>query len=319
VRLIDIARIVDGILYGKDDFLIKEILPPEDADTDDLTFIFKEGTKTRAKAVIAERRIRGKYCIVVRNCRKAMYKLLQGFARRVKRKEVSEFALIDKDVILPEFCVIEPYTIIKSGTRLGNGTFIGAGVYIEGDVEIGENCFIHPGVIIYKKTKIGNFAEINSHSVIGKEGFGYVKIKGYKRIRHIGGVVIGDFVEIGSNVTIDRGTIGNTIIDSGTKIDNLVHIAHNVRIGKNCLIMGQVGIAGSTKIGDNTILCGQVGVSDHLKIGDNVIVYAKSGVFKNLNSRVEYSGIPARPHKLFLRALARLYRKIDETEGLDNI
>jgi UDP-3-O-[3-hydroxymyristoyl] glucosamine N-acyltransferase len=150
---------------------------------------------------------------------------------------------------------------------------------------------------------------INSSAVIGKEGFGYVRRKRYEKIPHIGGVIIESFVEIGSGVTIDRGTIGDTVIGEGTKLDNQVHVAHNVKIGKNCIIMGQTGIAGSSRIGDNVILCGQVGISDHLQIENDVIVYAKSGVFKSLNQGKKYSGNPAREHDAVLRAMARLYRK----------
>jgi UDP-3-O-[3-hydroxymyristoyl] glucosamine N-acyltransferase len=177
-------------------------------------------------------------------------------------------------------------------------------------VVIGAHCEVYPNTTIYKKTKIGDFVVINSNSVIGKEGFGYIKQKRYQRLRHIGGVIVKNFVEIGSNVAIDRATIGNTMIGQGTKIDNLVHIAHNVTVGENCIIMGQTGIAGSTKIGNNVILCGQVGVSDHLKIGDNVTVFAKSAVFKSLPKNKKYSGIPAREHDAVLRAIARLYRRL---------
>ncbi|MEO0142786.1 MAG: UDP-3-O-(3-hydroxymyristoyl)glucosamine N-acyltransferase [candidate division WOR-3 bacterium] len=312
MKLIEVARIVNGVLYGRKDFLIKNILPPEEAGPDDLAFLFDSSIKTRAGAVIARKEIRGKSGIVVRDPRRAMYQLLKRFTGKIKKREISPLSWIDKQINLPKFCVIEPYVTIKRGVKIGSGTFIGAGAYVDEGVIIGKNCTIGQGVVIYKNTKLGNFVEIGAHTVIGKEGFGYINKGSYKRIRHIGGVDIADYVEIGSNVAIDRGTIGDTTIGKGTKIDNLVHIAHNVKIGKNCLIMGQTGIAGSTKIGNNVILCGQVGVSDHLKIGDNTVVYAKSGVFKDLIANEQYSGIPARRHKLVLRALARLYHQIEE-------
>lgn len=309
MKLIDVARIVGGRLYGNKNFLIQNILPPEDATEKDLSFIFDEKLKTRAGAIISQKKL-GRNNIVVEDCRRAMYDLLKKISKAVMKKSVSPLVVIDKGIKLPEFCVIEPYAVIKKNVSLGKNLYIGAGVYIDEGVEIGGNSIIHPGVVIYKRTKIGRFVEIGANTVIGKEGFGYIKLKKYHRIPHIGGVIIENFVEIGGNVVIDRGTIGNTIIGRGTKIDNLVHIAHNVRIGRECLIMGQVGIAGSTRIGDRTILCGQVGVSDHLKLGDDVIVYAKSGVFKDLNSKGEYSGIPARPHHLVLKLLAHMYRQI---------
>ncbi len=307
MKLSDIVGIVNGSLYGKD-LEIRNILPPEDARKGDLTFLFDVSEKTRAGAVIACRRIDKKSGVVVKNPREAMYLLLKKITVKSRRKRLAQEAIIDKTVSVPRSCVIEPFAIVKKAVRIGSGTYIGAHAYIDEGVSIGKYCDIHAHTAIYEKTRIGDFVTVHPNTVVGKEGFGYLKIKKkYERLRHIGGVIIEDYVEIGSNVTIDRGTIGNTVIGEGTKIDNQVHIAHNVRLGKHCIIMGQVGIAGSTKIGNNVILCGQVGISDHLKIGDGVIVYAKSGVFKPLSKNKEYSGIPAREHHVVLKAMARLY------------
>ncbi len=308
MKLSDVASIVHGSMYGKKNFEIKDILPPDDAGKNDMTFVFKPSIKTCAGAIIASERFKGKNGIIVQDPKEAMYLLLKKLAKSKRKKEVSTKAMIEKNVSLPKSCTIEPFAIIKNGAKIGNGTYIGAYCYIDGEAIIGRNCEIHPSTVIYNNTKIGDFVIVNSNTVIGKQGFGYIKKKRYERLRHIGNVVIKNFVEIGSNVTIDRGTIGNTVIEEGTKIDNLAHVAHNVKIGKNCIIMGQVGIAGSTKIGNNVTLCGQVGISDHLEIGDNVIVYAKSAIFKSVAKNKEYSGIPAREHRVVLRALGRLYK-----------
>lgn len=308
MRLSEVAQIVSGIIYGNKNFVIKNILPPEDAKKYDLTFLFDNSYRTEAGAIIATKKVIGKNCIIVKEPKKAMFKLLKGLSKKEKVKSIAPQSIIEEGVSLPKHCVIEPYCVIKRNAIIGNGTYIGAHCFIDEGVVMGKKCAIHHNTVIYKNTMIGNFVDINSNTVIGKEGFGFIKLKNYGRIKHIGGVIIKDFVEIGSNVTIDRGTIGYTIIGEGTKIDNLVHIAHNVKVGKDCLIMGQVGIAGSTVIGDNVILCGQVGISDHLTIGDRVIVYAKSGVFKSLPKDGKYSGIPARKHQMVLKALARLYR-----------
>jgi UDP-3-O-[3-hydroxymyristoyl] glucosamine N-acyltransferase len=308
VKLSDVASIVHGSMYGKKFFEIKDILPPDDAGRNDLTFVFKPSIKTCAGAIIASEKFKGKNGIIVKDPKEAMYLLLKKLGKSKRKKEVSTKAMIEKNVSLPKSCTIEPFAIIKNGAMIGNGTYIGAHCYIDGGAIIGRNCEIHPSTVIYNNTKIGDFVIVNSNTVIGKQGFGYMKKKRYERLSHIGNVVIKNFVEIGSNVTIDRGTIGNTVIGEGTKIDNLVQIAHNVKIGKNCIIMGQVGIAGSTKIGSNVTLCGQVGISDHLEIGDNVIVYAKSAIFKSVAKNKEYSGIPAREHRVVLRALGRLYK-----------
>ncbi|KPJ74212.1 hypothetical protein AMJ52_01455 [candidate division TA06 bacterium DG_78] len=313
MKLFEVARYVHGLLYGKKSFNIANIQPPDDANKDDLTFLFDPLTETNAGAVIANKKIKGKNGIVVEDPKEAMFILLERLStisNKRRKKEISSMAIIEDNVVVPKSCIIEPFVIIKSGAKIGNETYIGANCVIDRDTSIGKNCEIHPHTVIYKNTKIGNFVSIHSNTVIGKEGFGYIKKRGYKRFKHIGGVVIGDFVEIGSNVTIDRGTIGHTIIGRGTKIDNLVHIAHNVKIGTNCIIMGQVGIAGSTKIGDNVVLCGQVGVKDHITIGNGVTVYAKSGVFTPLKSNEVYSGTPARQHRAVLKALARLYKNL---------
>jgi len=309
MKLSDVAAIVNGMVYGKGNFEIKNILPPEDAGKNDLAFLLDTTKKTRAGAVITDKKIKGKNGVIVANPKKAMYLLLKSLVKVSRKREISPRAIIAANVILRAGCVVEPFAVIKPLVKLGSGTYIGANCYIDDGVIIGKNCEIRPHTTIYKNTKIGDFVVIDSNSVIGKEGFGYIKKKRYERIRHIGGVIIKNFIEVGANVAIDRGTVGNTIIGEGTKIDNLVHIGHNVKIGKNCIIMGQVGIAGSTVIGDNVILCGQVGISDHLNIADNVIVYAKSGVFKSLCANKRYSGIPAREHDMVLKAVARLYRR----------
>jgi UDP-3-O-[3-hydroxymyristoyl] glucosamine N-acyltransferase len=313
VKLFEVASYVKGILYGKKNFIIENIQPPNDATTNDLTFLFDPSQKTNAGAVIAKRKIKGKNGIIVKDAREAMFILLEKLSTRSSKRKITEIsprAIIEENVTLPTSCIIEPFVIIKSGAKIGDSTCIGAHCVIDRDVSIGKHCEIHPHTVIYKNTQIGNFVSIHASAVIGKEGFGYVKKRGYKRFKHIGGVVIGDFVEIGGNVTIDRGTIGHTIIGRGSKIDNLVHIAHNVKIGTNCIIMGQVGIAGSATIADNVVLCGQVGVKDHVTIGNDVTVYAKSGVFAPLKSNEVYSGIPARQHRAVLKALARLYKNL---------
>ncbi len=311
MKLGEIAQLVKGVVYGSAEFDAKNILPPAEAGPSDLTFVFAGPVETEAGAIVSEEEIAGRNGVVVRDVRDAMFCLLRAFSRVDRRSEISQRAIIEEGVKLASSCSVEPFTMIKRDAEIGHGTQVGAQCYIDEGVRVGANCRIAPGVVIYKHTQIGNFVAVDSNSVIGKEGFGYVKKERYERIRHIGGVIIGDYVEIGSGVSIDRGTVGNTVVGEGTKIDSLVHIAHNVRIGKNCIIMGQSGIAGSSRIGDSVVLCGQVGIADHLEIEDNVIVYAKSGVFKSLKKGGKYSGIPAREHGAVLKALARLYRDIE--------
>lgn len=306
MKLIEVASIVGGVVYGNEDLGICEIRPPEEAQEGDLTFLFQGGT-TEAGVIIASRKIEGRSGVVVKDVKKAMYLLLKKIAAVKKEYCVSAQAIVEGSACLATPCGVEPFAVIRHGVKIGAGTLIGAHCYIDKGVVIGEHCELFPNTVVYGNTTICNFVVVHANTVIGKEGFGYVKETRYEKIPHVGGVVIRDFVEVGSNVTIDRGTVGATVIGEGTKIDNQVHIAHNVKIGRDCIIMGQSGIAGSSKIGNNVVLCGQVGISDHVEIEDGVVVYAKSGVFKSLKKGRKYSGTPAREHQAVLRAIARLY------------
>lgn len=310
VKLSDAGRLVQGKVYGKRSFIIQGIAPPDEACSADLTFLFEPEAKTNAGAVVARVQIQNKNGIVVRDPRDALFRLLEHLGKKKSTNTIAQSAVIDPDVRLPSRCEIQPYAVIRSGVSIGAGTRIGGHAFIGEGVVVGKHCDISPHVVIHQNTRIGNHVSIGSGAILGKEGFGYIKKRRYQRLRHIGGLVIDAFVDIGAHVTIDRGTIGRTVIGEGTKIDNLVHIAHNVRIGRHCIIMGQCGIAGSARIGDRVVLCGQVGVADHVSIGHDVIVYAKSAVFKSIPPKQTYSGIPAREHSAVLRALARLYRAV---------
>jgi UDP-3-O-[3-hydroxymyristoyl] glucosamine N-acyltransferase len=177
-----------------------------------------------------------------------------------------------------------------------------------------------PGVVCYAGSRIGSRCVLKAGAVIGGDGFGYLSGRGgHRRIPHVGGCILGDDVEVGSNTCVDRGSIDDTVLGNGTKLDNLVHVGHNVRLGERCLAMAGVGIAGSTRIGNDVILAGHVGVTDHLVLGSGVRVGAKSAVFGDIPSGATFSGHPARPHRQFLRAQAALYRLapiIDEVEQL---
>jgi UDP-3-O-[3-hydroxymyristoyl] glucosamine N-acyltransferase len=179
-------------------------------------------------------------------------------------------------------------------------------VFIAEQVHVGADTVIEPNVTILPGSRVGCRVRVGAGTVIGCEGFGYEqKGERYRHIPHKGRVVIEDDVEIGANCTIARAKKTETRIGAGTKIDALVHIAHNVTIGRNCIIIAQTGIAGSARVGDNVILAGQVGIKDHVTIGDNSIVYAKSALFRSIPANSRYSGIPARPHHENLKALAR--------------
>jgi len=185
--------------------------------------------------------------------------------------------------------------VVEEGVRIGSGSVIQPGCFLGKGSRIGKNCLLHPRVTILQGCQIGNNVVIHSGVVIGSDGFGFAREEGvYKKIPQAGNVVIEDEVEIGANVTIDRATMGSTVIGRGTKIDNLVQVGHNVTIGENTVIAAQVGISGSVKIGKGCTLAGQVGIAGHLEIGDNVTIAAQSGIHKSLPEGITVLGYPAR-------------------------
>ena len=205
--------------------------------------------------------------------------------------------------------------------KLGARSVLMAGNHIGRDCQIGDDVCLYPNVVIYARTQIGHRVAIHAGTVIGSDGYGYVFDEGkHRKVLQVGTVVIHDDVEIGANSAIDRGALGSTVIGSGTKIDNLVHVAHNVVIGRNCLVMGQVGFAGSTKLGDYCVIASQSGIAGHLKLGHQATVGAKSGVMRDVPDKGTVLGIPAAPDKqakrqfIAIQQLPDLIRRMRELE-----
>ena len=195
------------------------------------------------------------------------------------------------------------------------------GNYIGRDCQIGDDVCLFPNVVIYAQCQIGHRVSIHAGTVIGSDGYGYVFDEGrHRKSLQVGNVIIHDDVEIGANTAIDRGALGATVIGQGSKIDNLVHIAHNVVIGRHCLIMGQVGFAGSTQLGDYCVIASQSGIAGHLKLGHQATVGAKSGVMRDIPDKGTVLGIPAAPDKqakrqmIALQQLPELIRRTRELE-----
>ncbi len=249
--------------------------------------------------------------------------------------KISEKAFISSSAVLGQGVTVEPFAFIGERVKIGSGATIRANAYIDSDVTIGANTVIHPNVTIYDRTVIGSRVIIHAGTAIGSDGFGYVFTgKENLKVPQIGNVVIEDDVEIGSNVSIDRATMGSTIIRKGVKIDNLVQIAHNVEMGDHTVASSQVGISGSSKIGKNAILAGQVGIADHCEVGDGAILGAQAGLptKKKIPPRQIYFGSPARPYDVERKLLAsqpflaetikqvrELARKIEQLEkALEN-
>lgn len=319
------------LLDGKYDGNIEEIeglAPFEVANEFELTFaadekFLKRLHETKAKVVIVPP-VPGlpadkSYIYVTKNPRELMPIILNYFKRSTKpmEKAIEDSAQIGNNVSL------SPNVYIGHDVSIGNNSIIYPNVTILQGVTIGENAIIYPGVTIREFCTIGDNVILQPGAVIGSDGFGYVKVNGKNvKIEQIGIVKLEDDVEIGANCSIDRGTIGNTIIKKGTKLDNLVHIAHNVIIGEQGFITGQVGIAGSTQIGDNVILGGQVGLGGHISIGNNVTIAAKGGLTHNVGDNETLSGFPAinltddLKNKIAIKKLPELLKRVKKLETL---
>jgi UDP-3-O-[3-hydroxymyristoyl] glucosamine N-acyltransferase len=200
---------------------------------------------------------------------------------------------------------VQPFVYVGEGASVGARTLLYPGVFLGAGASIGDDTVVWPNVTIREGCRIGNRVVIHAGAVIGADGFGFARRGGkFVKIRHVGIVVVEDDVEIGANAAIDRGTLGQTLIRRGVKIDNLVHIAHNVVVGEDSAMAAQVGISGSTVIGDRVLMGGQVGLVDHLKVGDEAVLIAQSGVIGDVPPGATLSGYPARPHREVLKATA---------------
>jgi UDP-3-O-[3-hydroxymyristoyl] glucosamine N-acyltransferase len=218
-------------------------------------------------------------------------------------------AVLGRGVVLGSDVAIGAYAVVGDGATIGDRTWIDAHCAIGAGVEVGSDVRLHPGVTLYAGTRLADRVIVHAGARIGSDGFGYVFADGaHQKIPHVGRCIIGSDVEIGANTTIDRGSIDDTVIGAGTKIDNLVHVGHNVRIGKLCLLMAQVGIAGSAIIEDGCVVAGQVGIAGHVTIGRGARLGAQGGVFGDVPAGEAWSGYPARPHRESLRATAATFR-----------
>ena len=322
-----IASFVKGEIVGNDKHHIIGVSQIQDAKVGTITFLSnplynKYLHNTKADAIFVTKSSllkKGQMGIVVQNPQLAIAKTLKLFYPTKKQKpSIHKTAVISKDAKIGNNVSIGPMVSIESGVVVGNGCLIGANTVIGKNSSLGKKSVLHTNISIYNDVIIGSNVIIHSGTVIGVDGFGYVTIDNiHEKIPQTGNVIIGDNVEIGSNCSIDRATIGSTIIGDMTKIDNLVHIAHNVKIGRGCLLTAGFAIAGSSEIGDYCTFAGQAGVAPHLKIGNNSIVASKSGVTKSLKGGKVYAGFPARNIKehnkrqAMINQIGKLKDKID--------
>jgi len=315
-----LAELLDGEIVGDDAFIVSGVAGIETAGPDDITFVANPKYQSRADsskagAVIAGRgfTLQRKNLLLVDDPYYAFARMMQLFHPQTKEEPgVHPDAFIGDGVHLPGNASVFPGVYIGNETRIGDHAVLYSGVKIMGPCRIGDHAVLYPNVTVYPRTKIGRQVTIHAGSVIGSDGFGYAPHEGiHHKIPQTGGVEIGDQVEIGANVTIDRGTFGDTIIGSGTKIDNLVQIAHNCVLGRNVIIVSMVGLSGSTIVGDNTVFAGQSATAGHIKVGKNVVVTGKTGVTKDISDNRMVSGLPAVDHKKWKRIRA-VYQRLPE-------
>jgi UDP-3-O-[3-hydroxymyristoyl] glucosamine N-acyltransferase len=325
----EIARELQGEVRGDGSTVITGFAPADRARLGDLTFAENETFFQRAEAsaasailVAGEFTSPRKALIRVTNARVAFARVLPLFyPEPAFAPGIHATAIIEVSARVDPAAHIGPYCVVGENTRIGARAVLQAGSCVGADSQLGEDAIIFPNVTIYPRTQIGNRVRIHSGTVIGSDGFGYVMDQGtHRKVPQAGNVIIGEDVEIGANVTVDRGTLGSTVIGKGTKIDNLVQIGHNVVIGEYSLLVAQVGIAGSSKLGNYVTLGGQVGIAGHLKIGNHAAVAAQAGVMRDIKDGERLLGSPAMEDRqakrqiISLQQLPDLLRRVRDLE-----
>jgi len=334
----EIAEFLEGEVVGNEDIVITGVSGIKEAVEGDITFVanpkyFPLIENTRASAIITSRDIESASRPIVRtqNPSYAFAKVVSLILpQEIKHpRGIHQTAILGRNVSLGRNIGVGPYVVIGDDVSIQDETIIYSGCFIGHDSRIGSSTLIYPNVSIREYVTIGNRVIIHSGTVIGSDGFGFATVEGlHQKIPQIGTVEIGDDVEIGANVTIDRARFEKTVIGSGTKIDNLVQVAHNVSIGDNSIIVSQAGISGSTTLGKRVTLAGQVGIVGHVTIGDDAVVMAQSGVSKSIPANTAVWGYPAKPQHIAKRVnacvqnlprlyntVARLKKKIEELEA----
>lgn len=324
-----IAEQLRGEVLGDGSVQLNGIAPADCARPGDLTFAdkaayFQAAELSQATAILVSKEFSTSHKVLIRvgNPRVAMARLLPMFFPPDKPTPgIHPSAVIADSAQIDATAQIGPHCVVGDRVRIGAHSTLMGGNHIGCDSRIGEDCCLFPAVTVYPRTQIGNRVSIHAGATIGSDGYGYVFDEGrHRKVLQIGRVVIHDDVEIGANSAIDRGALGDTVIGQGTKIDNLVHVAHNVTMGRHCLVMGQVGFAGSTQLGDYCVIASQSGIAGHLKLGKQATVGAKSGVMRDIPDGGTVLGIPAAPDKDAKRqmiAVSQLPELIRRTRELE--
>ena len=318
----DIASFLNGELVGDGDVKVSDVSKIEEGKEGTLAFLANPKYEnyiyeTNASIVLVNKSFEPRKAISatlikVDDAYQAFASLLDLYmqARQNLKKGIEQPSYIDKTASVGDDLYLGAFSYIGQNSKIGNNVKIYPQVHIGDNVSIGDDCILYAGAKIYADSVIGNRCIIHSGAVIGSDGFGFAPTRDgrYKKIPQIGNAILEDDVEIGANAAVDCGTMGSTIIRKGTKIDNLVQIAHNCDIGENNVFAGQVGISGSTKVGNNCMFAGQVGLAGHITVGDNVTLGAQSGVAQNVKSDQVLLGSPAIDIKVAMKAYVMLRR-----------
>jgi len=300
----ELAGALNARLEGEPSRRVRAVAPLEAAGPDDISFVLgpryvKAAAATRAGALVAPEGLAGLPGAVLRVAapQAALIALLRLFHPEPPLEPgTHRLALVADGARVDASAAVGPFAVVERGARIGRGTRVGALCFVGEDAVIGEDVVLHPRVVVRSGVRIGNRVIVHPGAVLGADGFGYAfDGQGHRKIPQVGGVRIEDDVEIGANTTVDRATLGETVIGRGSKLDNLVQVGHNCQIGEDVILVSQVGVSGSSKVGHRAVLAGQVGIADHVEIGDGAILTAKSGVPNDVPAGEVWSGIPARP------------------------
>jgi len=321
VKTKELAKLVSGKISGNGNTDIKGVAPLDEAKNGDLVFVLDKKFLSSARdsaasalVVAAGSDTKEKPAIIVDNPRKAMAKILLAFApKRSAPQGIHATAVVPASCKIGANVSVGPFVALGENVSVGEGTVIYPHVFIGDNGRVGRGCVIHSNVSIYERVTIGDRVILHSGVRLGVDGYGYVQEAGrHIKIPQIGAVLIEDDVEIYSNVTVARATLGRTIIGAGTKIDCISHIAHNCKIGKNCAIITMAGISGSVTLKDHVTVAGQVGFSGHNTVGENAVIMARTGVTKDIPANAVVSGFPPQDHRKemeFQATLRRLAKK----------
>ncbi len=328
-----IANFINGKILGDENAAITGVSPIESAQNGQLSFVAQEkfadyiSTSEASVIIVSEKLLKNqdfKSTLIVVEDAYLSFQILMNLYQQMneeKKTGIEQPSTVSESATLGEGVYVGAFSYVSDKAKIGKDTQIHPQVFVGKNVKIGDNCIIYSGAKIYDFCVIGNNCIIHSNTVVGSDGFGFQPTNdGYQKIPQLGNVVLEDNVEIGSNCSIDRGTIGSTIIGEGTKIDNLIQIAHNVKLGKNNVIAAQAGIAGSTVIGDWNMIGGQTGIVGHIKIGNQVRIQAQSGVNASVEDGQTLYGSPAiaagdyRRNYVHFRNLTEIVKRISELE-----